>query len=264
MKKILITGISRGLGKILADYLIQHNCKVYGTVRQLEKFQSTEKIQYFHLDLQDNGSIDKAVHKITKNAPFLDAIIHNSGIAYLAPADAMNDQERRQTFDVNFFGPIHLTDRLLPLLKKASNGKIIFISSIVSLDHWPSLGVYSASKAALECVAFEWAVLLKKWNIDVSVIRPNPLPTDMNILKPADSRLNLHGEAFCNDLEWESPEEICKHIIHILNSSSHKFAYASGSKSEKTANSILKREIYEKLIQKYRKKLRINGKCKSD
>lgn len=257
MKNIVITGISRGLGKILADYLAINGNTIYGTVRQLEKCKNSEKIKYFFLDLQDLASIDKAVTEIVKQTPTIDGIIHNSGIAYLAPADIMSDKERRHTFDVNFFGPLYLTEKLLPYLKKSPNGKLIFISSIASLDNWPSLGVYSASKSALECVAFEWAVLLKKWNIDVSIIRANPLPTDMNILKSANEIPASYGETFCNELEWESTEKVCKHVLQILNSPSPKFAYASGKISEKTVNSILKKDIHQKLINKYRKKLNI-------
>jgi len=254
-KKILITGISRGLGQILSQYLSKHNCEVYGTVRSLDDFTDSKLIKYIPMDLQVRNSIDHAVSEVFQKIDTLDAVIHNAGIAYLNPADEMSEEERRQVFDINFFGPIYLTELLLPYFRKANKGKIIFISSIASLDPWPGLGVYSASKAAIERVAFEWSVLLKKWNIHTSVIRPNPLPTDMQILKSLRSEPGIYGPVFCNELVWEKTEDVCDLILKIISEKAPHFEYATGEFSMKTVNSILKKGAHEKLIRKYRRKL---------
>jgi hypothetical protein len=257
MKKILITGISRGLGKILAEFFEQQGCMVYGTVRNLKKFHNTERVRYFYLDLQKKQSINKAMDLIYEDAGTIDAVIHNAGIAYLDPADVMSDRERRHVFDVNFFGPLCLTEAILPHLRTAKQGKLIFISSVVSVDHWPSLGVYSASKAALECVAFEWAVLLKQWNIDVSIIRANPLPTDMQIMRSMNANASPYDKSFCNELLWEKTQDVCDLVLEIINCSSPKFEYVTGEFSKKSIDAVLKKDAYQKLIDKYRKKLNI-------
>src|SRR5258706_15067232 len=108
MKKVLITGVSRGLGQILAQFLSEQECIVYGTVRNLADFKDTHNIKYVYLDLLERESIDKAIVQIFQMTDVLDAIIHNAGIAYLDPADVMSDDERRHLFDVNFFGPLYL------------------------------------------------------------------------------------------------------------------------------------------------------------
>ena len=257
MKKILITGVSRGLGKILAEYFSKQGHTVYGTVRNLKGCSDSHNIKYICLDLENNDSINKAVEQVFKMTDTLDAVIHNAGIAYLDPADVMTDYERRHLFNVNFFGPINLTEKILPYLRMFGKGKLVFISSIASVDHWPSLGVYSASKAAFECVAFEWAVLLKKWNIDVSIIRANPLPTDMQILKSVNTTASPYGSAFCNELIWEKTEDVCVLILKILNSSSPKFEYTTGKSSQETIDSILIKDAYQKLLENYRNKLNI-------
>lgn len=259
MKQILITGISRGLGKILAEFLSQRGYIVYGTVRDLKNFKDTTNIRYFNLDLQNNKSIDIAVDQIYQVAGSIDAVIHNAGIAYLDPADVMTNSESHHVFDVNFFGPLYLTNKILPKFRMANKGKLIFISSIVSIDHWPSLGVYSASKSALECVAFEWAVLLKQWNIGVSIIRANPLPTDMQILKSENTHLSPYKQSFCNDLLWEKTEDVCDLVIKIINASSPDFEYTTGEHSKKAIDAILKKDAYKKLISKYQKELNIHA-----
>src|SRR5574342_124476 len=183
MKKILITGALRGLGKSLASFLSKQGHRVYGTTRDLNSVVGPIDFKVLELDLRKHSSIEQLSNYFTTLNESIDVIIHNAGIAYLDPADLLEESESRSIFNVNFFGPIYLTKKFLPQMRKANQGHLIFISSIVSIDHWPYLGVYSASKAAIESVAFEWAVLLKKWNIHVSVIRPNPLKTDMQIFR---------------------------------------------------------------------------------
>jgi NAD(P)-dependent dehydrogenase (short-subunit alcohol dehydrogenase family) len=257
-KHVLITGVSRGLGKILSIFLSEQGWTVFGTVRKISDFEDSDCIKYIYLDLENNYSIDKAIETIFSKTNKIDAVIHNAGIAYLDPVDVMSDEERRHTFDVNFFGPVYLTEKILPYFKKENDGKLIFISSIASIDPWPSLGVYSASKSALEKVAFEWAVLLKRWNIDVSIIRANPLPTDMQIMKSAHTSRSTYGNAFCNELHWEKIEDVCDIILQILHSSSPDFEFATGAHSKETINSLLKEGAYQNLIECYRKKLNTN------
>lgn len=251
MKKVLITGVSRGLGKILAEYLIDQDFIVYGTVRDKSQFEDSDNLKYISLDLQKQASIDRALEYLFSITDNLDAVIHNAGIAYLNPADELEDEERRKIFEVNFFGPIYLTEKILPYFRKSNNGKIIFISSIASVDPWPSLGVYSASKAALEKVAFEWAVLLQKWNISVSVIRANPLPTNMKILKSKNTETSIYGSVFCNELCWEKTDNVCSIISKILSSSSPDFQYTTGKFSEQTVDALLNKDAYQQLIKKY-------------
>lgn len=256
MKKILITGASRGLGKALTEFFSNEGHLVYGTVRNLEGFTETDNTRYFYLDLQDVDSIKKTAHQILQEVDSFDAIIHNAGIAYKDPADVLTEQEVRSTFDVNFFGPWLLTRELLPRLMQSRAGKLVFISSIASVDHWPGLGVYSASKAALECIAFEWAVLLKKWGISVSIIRPNPLPTDMQIRRSSNSPSSPYKKYTCNELIWESISDVCKTALKIINSRSPKFEYTSGVHSQEAINAIQKKGAYNKLMEKYQEKLK--------
>lgn len=259
---IVITGVARGLGKILTEFLSQRNCQIFGTVRNLTNLEDTDNVKFFYMDLQDKASIAKAAEQILERACRIDAIIHNAGIAYLDPCDVIDDKERRDLFDVNFFGPIFLTEKLLPSFRTEKKGKIIFISSIASVDTWPGLGIYSASKAALERVAFEWAVLLKTWNIDVCVIRPNPLPTNMQILRSSRASSSPYGMYFCGELLWEKTEYVCELILKILRSSSIRFEYTTGDFSKKVVNSIIKKEALQTLIKKYRENLGlINPSC---
>lgn len=251
MKNILITGVSRGLGKSLVDFLSKEGHFIYGTTRNLQDVKNTDKLKLFYLDLRDQNSIDQLCYYFTESNKTIDVLIHNSGVAYFDPADVLDDTECRHIFDVNFFGPIYLTKKILPLMRRANKGNLIFISSIVSVDHWPYLGVYAASKAAIESVAFEWAILLKQWSIHVSIVRPNPLPTDMLILRSKNT--NNSPYSGMNELifNWEDIDNVCSIISKILNNPSPHFAYQTGPFSEQTARNFLNLEAYQTALEKY-------------
>lgn len=251
MKKILITGAARGLGRCLGESLSKEGNIVYGTTSSLRSEYNHESFKLLNLDLRDEKSIDRlASHFIESDEP-IDVLIHNAGIAYLDPTDYLEESEIRHIFDVNFFGPINLTKKLLPQMRKANKGHLIFISSIVSIDHWPFLGVYSASKAAIESVAFEWAVLLKKWNIHVSVIRPNPLQTDMQILRSKNIKPSPYSDLPIRDLKWENIDDVCKIISKIVNEPSTQFAFQTGPHSQKTAEHFLNESAYDSSLAQY-------------
>lgn len=259
MRKILITGAARGLGKCLSDFLVEKDFYVFGTTRNLQAVSPSRNLTFFYLDLTAKSSIDAMVDSLVKTEGSIDAVIHNSGVAYLDPADILGEDECRHVFDVNFFGPLYLTKKLIPIMKKQARSNLIFISSIVSIDHWPYLGVYAASKAAIEAIAFEWAVLLKKWNIHVSVVQPNPLPTDMQILRSKNAPSSPYPDLNNRRLQWENTANVCELILEILNDESPRFQYQTGPYSKRTADNFLKKNIYQKLLEKYQKALNITN-----
>ena len=257
MKTILITGVNRGLGRSLKSFFLKNGFSVIGTTRNVRSVFHHKNLKVFYLDLTSHKSIDDLIDFFLATKTLIDVVIHNAGVAYLAPADILEEQECRNIFDVNFFGPIYLTKKLLTLLKKKSHSNLIFISSIVSVDHWPYLGVYAASKSALETVAFEWAVLLKKWNIYVSIIQPNPLPTNMQILQSKNFKCSPYPRLKNRKLMWEKKSDVCKLILKILNKKTPKFQYQTGQYSTATVQRFLKKNIYQKTLIRYQKQFNI-------
>ncbi len=253
MKRILITGAARGLGRALGNFLSKQGHEVIGTTRNLKIVQDSVGFKLLSLDLRKKQSIERLANHFIKSKECIDVIIHNAGVAYLDPADLLDEDESRHIFDVNFFGPMLLTKKLLPQMRVAKKGHLLFISSIVSIDHWPFLGVYSASKAAIEAVAYEWAIVLKRWNINVSVVRPNPLQTDMQILRSRNTKQSPYPDLLKRSLEWEKIEEVCELVSNILRDPLPEFAYQTGPHSQKTADRFIKKQAYQKTLKKYQK-----------
>lgn len=255
MRNLLITGTGRGLGEKLKSYLLEKGYHIYGTSRKPEEIKEEENYKVFYLDLCNQNSINDLVDYFEKSGEYLDGIIHNAGIAYLDPIEVLDQHEYREIFEVNFFGPVDLTSKLLPFLKKAHKSNIIFISSIVSIDCWPYLGAYSASKRAIESVAFEWSILLKQWNIHVSIVQPNPLPTDMQIKRSKNARNSPYPELINRELQWESIDKTLELIYQILSAKNPKFQYQTGKFSRQTAAKFLNEEAIETSLEKHQKHL---------
>ena len=253
MRNILITGAARGLGKFLKNFLLDKGFIVYGTTRSIQEIRDNVNLKFFYLDLTDKNSINSVCDYFIQNNINIDVLIHNAGIADLDPIDVLDEEELKYLYEVNFLGPIFLTKRLIPVMKKSMSGKLIFISSIVSTDHWPYLGAYASSKAAIESVAFEWAVLLKRWNISVSVIQPNPLPTDMQILRSKNAQNSPYPPLVQDNLKWENIQDVCELIFQIINDPSPKFRYQTGPYSKKTADKFLKKNAQQKSLEDYQK-----------
>jgi NAD(P)-dependent dehydrogenase (short-subunit alcohol dehydrogenase family) len=258
MKNVLITGVRRGLGKEIKEYLLKKKFFVYGSSRTLSK-KEEEGSKTLFLDYTNKRSINAFSQYFIKNNIKLDTIIHNAGIVYLDPIETLLPEEIAKIFDVNFFGPVLLTKKLLPLLKAQKNGKLIFISSIVSVTPWPSIGMYAASKTALDACAFELAIMLDKWNIKVSVIHPNPLPTNM-LIRKSKNKIDLgYPELKNRELKFEKVKDVCDIIHEIIKLKEPQFCYQTGVYSEKTYNNIIKKNNLFKSLKKYQEQLRSNS-----
>ena len=180
---VLVTGASRGLGKQLVEDLIREGYRVISCVRKPHK--APEGSDSVYLDLSKEKSMIGAVETIAKKYRKVDILIHNAGIAYLGPVDSMTLEQAKDQFEVNFFGVLRLTQLILPMMRKRRSGKILFVSSVRAVDSGLNIGLYSASKAALEATAVDWAIALSPWNISVSIYQPGPIDSKI-IFKKGD------------------------------------------------------------------------------
>lgn len=227
MKKVvLITGASRGLGRNLALQASKENYQVYGGVRKVEDLK--ENITPIFLDLTNPASLEEGVNRILEKEGKIDCLVHNAGIAYYCPVDGMTQEEVETLFQVNVFGPLRLTQLVLPSMRKENGGRIVFISSVRSIEPIPYMGVYSGSKAAIESIAFDWAASLKKWNISVSVVQPGPIDTGVHLFHGSyfnEKRKNPYLPYPEGSVNWQPVEEIAKSIVEHLEDPTPPFRF---------------------------------------
>lgn len=189
-KIILITGSSSGFGKLTVSHLLERGHQVIAGIRGgPERFshlflkeiaQYSSKLVPLELHLDQPESIDKVADFIRENFNSqLDVLINNAGYGLFGALEDQSPKQLRHQFEVNFFGPTLLTRSLLPFLR-ASQGRVLVISSIAGLYPFPYYGSYSSSKFALEALFEALHYELKPLKVQVGLIEPGEFQTNFN------------------------------------------------------------------------------------
>lgn len=217
-KKIaLISGASRGLGRILAMDLAHLGYTVYAGVRKLE--QAPPYSIPILLEMTSDRDRKEAIRLILHKEGKIDLLILNAAEAYWGAVDSLTTSEVSHLFEVNVVAPVALTQLVLPSMRAKRSGRLLFISSIRATESCAYMGLYSGTKAALEAIAFDWACSCERWNITVSVAIPGPLDTQIELkhgtfFETAQENPYLpYGEVALN---LQPPEEASQAILsHI-------------------------------------------------
>ncbi len=204
MKRIaLVTGANKGLGYETARQLALEGIKVLMASRNkergLEAVQNLKDegldVEFVQLEVTSETEVDALFQHIDATYGKLDVLVNNAGIMHrgepggVNTAEIVKEEVLRETFDVNFFSLVSLTQKLLPLLKKSKSGRIINVSSILgsntvqSDEASPWSGIkpfaYNASKSALNSFTVHLAAALKDSNIKVNSAHPGWVKTDL-------------------------------------------------------------------------------------
>src|ERR1700761_9106053 len=182
-KTIFITGASRGFGKLWAEALLQLGDKVVATARNLSALDDLvakygDNILALQLDVNDREADFEAVSKATAHFGGIDALINNAGYGLFGAIEETTEKEAREQMETNFFGLLWLSQAVLPVMRKQGHGHIIQLSSVLGLVTLPVLGLYNASKFAVEGLSETLAAEVKAFGINVSLIEPNGFSTD--------------------------------------------------------------------------------------
>jgi len=200
-KIVLITGASSGLGMMLAfEFVKTQDYITYASMRDLQSsqlmFQNNmredfdesgvcltneeidELLKYVQLDVTDMNSCLEAVNFIILKEGRIDILINNAGIALVGFTETVTIEQTQKLFDINFFGAIRVMQAVLPHMRMRRCGHVITISSISAISAPNGLGLYGASKKALEAIHESDAPMLESvWNIKMTLIEPGNVLT---------------------------------------------------------------------------------------
>lgn len=192
MKTVVITGASTGIGYDAAVQLAKRGYQVFAGVRKQEdadRLKQHQGIEPVILDVTKPAQIDEFVKLLeTKNIQSL-SLVNNAGIAVAGAVEVLTIDDYRKQFEVNFFGLIQMTQKLIPLIRK-HKGRIVNISSVSGLSSTPFLSAYSASKYALEALSDSMRWEFGSFGVKVVVIEPGPILTPI-WQKGMDTRKSL-------------------------------------------------------------------------
>ncbi len=181
MKTVIITGASRGIGLAAAKKFLAEGWRVVGTFRASPIPINSENLVSINLDLASPESIARAAKDILKSAPHIDVLVNNAGIILDAHDRTADIEKIRQTLEVDLFGVVDLTEKLLSAMVPGSH--IINIDSAygafsLPVDDETSTG-YRLAKAALNMYTRILAFRMKTRHIIVSSLDPGWVKTDM-------------------------------------------------------------------------------------
>lgn len=178
----LITGISSGLGKSMAQAIMGNGDFVIGTFRkasQVMEFNAAYEGKGFsyQLDVANPDQIEKKVAEIKKEFKRVDVLVNNAGMGLVGAVEETSMEETRAIFEANFFGALKLTQEILPLMRAQRTGHIIQISSHGGVKAFAGFGIYNASKFALEGFSEALAQEVAPLGIKVTLVEPGPFRT---------------------------------------------------------------------------------------
>src|SRR6201996_6674048 len=177
-KTIFITGASRGFGKIWAEAFLKRGDKVVATARDLSSLDDLvgkygSNILPIKLDVNDRAADFAAIKQAKDHFGSIDVLINNAGYGLFGSIEETTEKEAREQIETNFFGLLWATQAVLPIMREQKSGHIIQVSSVLGLVTLPVLGLYNASKFAVEGLSETLATEVAGFGIKVSLIEPN-------------------------------------------------------------------------------------------
>jgi NAD(P)-dependent dehydrogenase (short-subunit alcohol dehydrogenase family) len=182
---VLVTGASSGIGQASASLLAQNGFHVFGTGRNPDP-SADSGFPLLALDVRSRTSVEAAVQMVLDQAGRIDVLVNNAGYAQSGALEEVQPDEAHAQFDTNVYGVMRVTQAVLPWMRRQRSGRIINISSVLGQIAPPFLGVYAASKFAIEGMTESLRAELRPFGIYVSLVEPGFVRS--NIVNNAPSR----------------------------------------------------------------------------
>ncbi|MCB0538634.1 MAG: SDR family oxidoreductase [Lewinellaceae bacterium] len=198
-KKILVSGASGAFGSLTCKSLSQKGYQVVGTMRSAKGkneviAQELQKagVKLVDMDVTNETSVNNGVAKAMEFLGGLDVVFNNAGLGANGIQEMFTAEDMQRVFDVNVFGVQRLMRAILPHFRSQGKGTILHTSSCIGRVTTPFLGVYSASKYALESLAEGYRAELSGFGIESCIIEPGGMPTAFmgGMLRPSDETRN--------------------------------------------------------------------------
>ncbi|MFF4185391.1 SDR family NAD(P)-dependent oxidoreductase [Streptomyces sp. NPDC001691] len=179
-----ITGASRGLGLAFAEAALTVGDRVAVAARTtapLEELAAAHPGQVLPLgvDVTDRDAVFAAVAEAVGRFGRLDIVVNNAGMLTMGMVEEFTEAEARAQMDLNFFGALWVAQAVMPVLREQGCGHLVQVSSIAALGGFPSTGLYSASKFALEGLSEALAAEAAAFGVKVSIVQPGGYWTDL-------------------------------------------------------------------------------------
>ncbi|MET8353044.1 MULTISPECIES: SDR family oxidoreductase [unclassified Micromonospora] len=179
-----ITGASRGLGRAFTAAALAAGDRVVGAARDVSPLDDLaarhpDRLLTLRLDVTDRSAVFDVVGQAVQHFGRLDIVVNNAGALFAGMVEEFTEAEARAQLDLNFFGALWVSQAALRTMGAQGRGHIVQISSIGALGGFPSTGLYSASKFALEGMSEALAAEAAGFGVKVTIVQPGGYWTDL-------------------------------------------------------------------------------------
>ncbi len=231
-KIVFITGASKGFGKLWAEALLKRGDKVAASARNIAALADLQAVYgdslfAVELDVNSRENVFSAVKKIKEHFGRVDVLINNAGFGLFGTTEETSEQQARDQMETNFFGSLWVAQAVLPIMRAQKSGHIIQVSSFLGLTTIPLLGLYNASKFAVEGLIETIGSETSHLGVKTTLIEPNGFATDwagasavqtssdITDYEPVRAAFAATGD---NPDTWGNPEATVAPVLNIIDS----------------------------------------------
>jgi NAD(P)-dependent dehydrogenase (short-subunit alcohol dehydrogenase family) len=258
----LVTGASSGIGRAAAELLAANGFTVYGTSRTPD--QSARAYTLLPLDVRSGASVEAAVQSLLEQAGRIDVLVNNAGYAQVGAIEENGVADVQAQLDTNVLGAVRVIKAVLPAMRRQGSGRIINVGSVVGQVAVPYLGVYSASKFALEGLTEALREEVRQFGVEVSLIEPTFAKTSLVSQRPPDpiaayaparqAALQFAGARIAGGIE---PGAVARVILRTATATRPRLRYLVGRDAQ--ALMLFKRLLPEPLFERLRRRVFRSG-----
>jgi NAD(P)-dependent dehydrogenase (short-subunit alcohol dehydrogenase family) len=241
---VLITGCSSGIGFETALLLAQNGYRVFATLRNTKKASTLLAaakglpLEILRLDVDVPVSVRRAVGQVIRRAGRIDVLVNNAGWGAFGSVSEFTDDEMRAQFETNVLGPARVTRAVLPHMRRQGAGRVLHVGSLAGRMTFAGIGLYCASKHAIEAMTESMRLEVRPYGIEVAVIEPGHIRTTFkdNRRRAAcfeDGR-SAHQRAleavlrFGNRPKGPGPKVVARKILSVLSSKTMAIRHPAG------------------------------------
>ena len=242
---VLITGASSGVGQSTARLLSQRGFTVFGTSRHPGNADSQASVEMLALDVRREDSVRACVDALVHRSGRLDVVINNAGYELAGALEELSVDEAMAQFETNFFGVVRMVNAVLPLMRQQRRGQIVNVSSLAGLSTIPFMGIYSASKFAVEGYTEALRQEVKPFNIHVSMTEAGFLRTPMMNHRQIGARRETAYDPWrqraldairAMEENGPGPEIVAQTLLEIVSARAPRLRYVVGRQAKSVAS----------------------------
>jgi NAD(P)-dependent dehydrogenase (short-subunit alcohol dehydrogenase family) len=183
--KVLVTGASSGIGRAAAEEFARRGHEVFAAARRADELDrlagEQERIHAVPIDVTDHSSVEAAAARVDEltDGYGIDVLVNAAGYALGGPVEVLSGGAVEHQFQTNVFGLLDVTRTFLPRMRARGSGRIVNVSSVVGRVAFPGMGVYAATKFAIEALSDALRMELAPFGLRVILIEPGFVKTDI-------------------------------------------------------------------------------------